>query len=56
MFPVAESLGKRKLSSMESTVALVSEQPTGISQGDDRGGKYLGFCLGREASDITERA
>jgi purine-binding chemotaxis protein CheW len=38
-------------SSMESTV-LEREQATALSKGDDRGGKYLVFHLGREEFGI----
>ena len=37
---------------MESTVVLEREQATALNKGDDRGGKYLVFQLGREEFGI----
>jgi purine-binding chemotaxis protein CheW len=37
---------------MESTIVLTREQATTLNKGDDRGGKYLVFHLGREEFGI----
>ena len=37
---------------MGSTLALETEQPSALNKGDDRGGKYLVFHLGREEFGI----
>src|SRR5512136_2264555 len=37
---------------MESTIVLEREQATALNKGDDRGGKYLVFHLGREEFGI----
>ena len=37
---------------MESTIVLEREPATGLNKGDDRGGKYLVFHLGREEFGI----